>query len=334
MSQPSPDTEPGDKSGWFSWKIVPMAAVTALIVYVLVEHLAGAGDLWQSVENARWELAPLPLALLGLNLVLAGVRWVFVVRTMGYDLGLRQAMDAIFATWPLSVVTPSRASDFLRALCVRDVVPTMAASSSVLAEKVVDVQSLCLLALIGSLSVGLWEWAGLAGLMLAGAWVIVGLLFWKHTLLFRLPVIGRFEDKIRQLFAAFGAFRQHPRRFFQLSLISLASWIAALSMMYSLTLVFQADLNVLQVLALWPMAIFVGMLPLTVAGMGTRDAAFVTLVAWTSTQPVDKASILAATLAYALVATWLTAVVGIPFMIRRMNNLPEPVAEPETAPGN
>jgi uncharacterized protein (TIRG00374 family) len=328
MNKAEPDSRDGGSSRWFSWKIVPMALVTALIVYLLINHLAGAASFWESIQLARWELIPIALGLLTVNLLLGGVRWIYVVRTMGFDLGLRRAMDAIFSTWPLSVVTPSRASDFLRALCVRDIVPTMAASSSVLAEKVVDVQSLCLLALTGSLLVGLWPWAGLAALMLVGAWTVVGLLFWKHTLLFKLPILGRFEDKIRQLFAAFGAFREHPMRFFWLSLISIASWMTALSLMYSLTLVFRADISALQVIALWPLAIFAGMLPLTVAGMGTRDAAFVAMISWPATSSVPEAPVLAATLAYALVGTWIPAVIGLPLMIRRMNNLPESAPTP------
>jgi uncharacterized membrane protein YbhN (UPF0104 family) len=326
MSDTSDNQPPTKPAIGFSWKIVPMALVTALVIYLLVEHLAGAEELKNSIQDARWEFLPLVLALLGVNLVLAGTRWMFVVRAMGFDLGLRRAMDAMLSTWPLAVITPSRASDLLRSVCIRDMVPTMEASSSVLAEKVVDVQSLCLLALVGSALVGAWTWAGIAGLMLLGAWMIVALLFWKSSLLFKVPVLGRFEDKIRKLFAAFAAFRQSPVNFLYLSVISMASWMSALAVMYTLTLTFQADISLLKVVALWPLAIFVGMLPLTVAGMGTRDAAFITLLQWTSAQAVGEASVLAATLGYALVASWLPALIGIPLMIRRINNLPEPIA--------
>ncbi|MBW1880200.1 MAG: flippase-like domain-containing protein, partial [Deltaproteobacteria bacterium] len=109
--------------------------------------------------------------------------------------------------------------------------------------------------------------------------------------------------------------------------LSLLAWVGALGLVWGLFLVFSADLAPLSIAALWPLAIFVGMLPLTVAGMGTRDAAFLSLLALTGTTPVDDARVLAVTFGYSVVATVVPAVVGLPLMLRFMRDLPEPPAE-------
>jgi uncharacterized protein (TIRG00374 family) len=61
-----------------------------------------------------------------------------------------------------------------------------------------------------------------------------------------------------------------------------------------------------------PVVVLVGLLPVTIGGMGTRDAAFVVLFA----SYADPASLVAIGLLYAIFRYWLLALVGIPFMLR------------------
>ena len=53
----------------------------------------------------------------------------------------------------------------------------------------------------------------------------------------------------------------------------------------------------------------------TVAGVGTRDAAFVYLLR-ASGHAFDEGAVVAGTLGYAAFGTWLLAIVGIPFTVR------------------
>ena len=59
-----------------------------------------------------------------------------------------------------------------------------------------------------------------------------------------------------------------------------------------------------------PVAIFVGLLPITCGGMGTRDSAIAVLFAEFATAP----QALAVALLYSFFGYWLLAVVGIPFV--------------------
>ena len=76
-----------------------------------------------------------------------------------------------------------------------------------------------------------------------------------------------------------------------------------------------ADIRAVQTLTLWPAAMLVGVAPLTLGGMGTRDAAFLALLAAHGTH-VDPSTVLVATVGYSAVATWSFAVIGLPWMIR------------------
>ena len=345
MSQPHADPPPeeaaqddaadrtGDRSGeqaveqavprrveLFSWKIVPLALITAAVLYLLISRFAGRDDFLDTIARADWTWLAAAAGLFAVNLLLAGFRLVLVMRAIGYEVPLLRSLDAMLATWPFAVVTPSRAGDLLRAVALRDLVPPVRASGALVAEKMVDVQSLCLLALVGSVAMGLWLWAALAAAMLLGVWAFsLGVLLFTDRLV-ALPVIRRAEDKVRLVLRVFHDFRERPSGFLAVAGTSLLGWIIALVMVLAIFEAFDAGLAPARVFGLWPLALFAGMLPLTVAGLGTRDAAFLSLLAASSTTGavLPEAAVLAGTVTYAALTTVPPALLGLPLTFRHM----------------
>ncbi len=308
-------------------KMALMFAGTALVVYVLINKLAGFDQLSRAVRTADWHLLPATGALLVVFILLAGIRWRYIVHTMGFFVPFKRTMSVILASCPLAIVTPSRISDFLRAVGIRDIVPLAEGSGSVLVHKFVDVQSLCILGIIGGVMTGLYQWSLIITGALVAGFAALGIIGWKRSFFLSLPLLNRFERKFVQLFRAFGAMRQRPWRYAVLSFISLTAWSIALCILYTLTEIFGAHVAFADIVAIWPIAVFVGLLPLTVGGMGTRDSAFIALLGLVSGATVHQAPLVAATLSYGLTVLGVPALVGIPFMLRFMHRLPQPVAE-------
>ncbi|MBW2257011.1 MAG: flippase-like domain-containing protein, partial [Deltaproteobacteria bacterium] len=275
----------------FSWRWLLMLATTGVVLFLLVRHLAGGRPFLDVLVRGRWELVPALLVLLAGMLCVNALRWNLILRLMGYRVPYGRALRVVLATRALDLMAPSRANDLLRPLGIRDYVPLVEGSGSVLAQRAIDVQSLCLLAIAGGVAAGLFEaggvaaglfeWSAVAAALLALGWATVGLMYWRRRVLVRLPVARRFTDSIRRLAEAFRALARRPAGFAAVAALSLLAWVGALGLVWGLSLVFSADLAPLSIAALWPLAIFVGMLPLTVAGMGTRDAAFLSLLALT-----------------------------------------------------
>lgn len=297
---------------------MPLAVVTAVVLWVLWTRIADVGALKEALVDANWRLAAVALPLMALGLMLATARLQFVLRAMDYRVRFLLVFDAIISTWPLSVVAPSRVNEFLRAVVLRDSVPVVEGGGAVLAERVVDVQTLCVLAAIGGAAIGEWSlfaiaiggalavWAGGAALAIAPDWFV------------GLPLVRRFDDKFRRLISPFASLRAHPVLLAVVIACSVGVWLVAVSIASVLLEAFGASVAVADVLALWPLAVFVGLLPLTVSGMGTRDAAFVALLALAGREVVE-AQVLSATMGYAVVATIVPSLVGIPWMIRQMS---------------
>jgi len=106
----------------------------------------------------------------------------------------------------------------------------------------------------------------------------------------------------------------YKRRFVGIMLFSIFLWLLHLGQIW----VFILSLNVLvpfiDNLALTPLAILIGLMPLTFAGVGTRDAAFILLYANYFTAATGAALGLFATMRYVIPALF-----GIPFLSNYMN---------------
>ena len=288
-------------------------ATTAVVMALLVWRFgAGLGD---ALAGARpgWVAAAFVMATGGV--LLGALRWQIVLEAMHSRLGFRRSLVAVLATWPLAVVTPSRANDLLRAFVVRKTVPLAAGTGSVLAEKAVDMAWLLAMAAVGAAVESLWMWsaaiAGVLAVELAGVAILV-----THRRTFAgWRVFRAHARKIEDFFVAFDALFASPPRLAAACAVSLAIRALTLGITFVLLRAVDADVDLFDTCALWPVATLIGLVPVTLAGMGTRDATFIYLLSARGHR-VTHAGVLAATMGYSAIAVGFFAVVGLPFMIR------------------
>lgn len=298
----------------FSWKIIPLLVVTGVVVWFIIGQLAGFQDFEATLRAANpWWIAA-AFGLMTVNLLLASFRLDLIIRATGFSPGFLRCAEAVFATWPVALLTPSRAGDFARAYLLRDVVPATEGSGAVLAEKVIDVQSLTILATAGSIIGGHYFFASITGAMLLGVWVTLFLLTRYTDFFVRLPLVRRLEETFRKLLAALRAMGSNRGWYLVISAISLCGWVLAIGIVMALLEGFHADVPVLATFGVWPIALFVGMLPVTLAGAGTRDAAFLSLLVLALGE-VSESAVLAASLTYGLVTAWIPGILLVPVML-------------------
>jgi len=127
---------------------------------------------------------------------------------------------------------------------------------------------------------------------------------------------GRLRSGLRRFAGAISSALAQPGRLALAFLTSLLAWLLACAMLFVLLAVFGSVLPWWVILAGWPLAALAGTLPITLAGMGTRDGAFLLILAWLRAAPSSEAAVLSATLGYAALGIWLWILVGIPFMLR------------------
>lgn len=289
--------------------------VTLALLALLVRDFGGSGDFFAAARRARAAWVGVALAASGACVLLTTLRWQLVIRGTGYTLGFGRALSVVLATWPLAVVMPSRANDLLRPVAVRAVVPLSTGAGGVVAEKAIDVFLLLAMAAVGAALERLWAWAALLAAVLAAECVVLVLLATRRAWLATLPLLRRRPETVEELFAALAALVRSPGTLLSIAVVSLSIRVLTVVITHAMLVSVGADVPFVLTLTLWPTAMLAGVAPLTLGGMGTRDATFLALLAEHGTH-VAASDVLVATVGYSAVAIWAVAVVGLPFLVR------------------
>ena len=67
-----------------------------------------------------------------------------------------------------------------------------------------------------------------------------------------------------------------------------------------------ADVSASQIISFWPSSMLTGMVPITISGFGTRDAAF----AYSLGQSFENSNLFAGTLLYTLLVYWYLSLIS------------------------
>jgi uncharacterized protein (TIRG00374 family) len=240
----------------------------------------------------------------------------------GARIGLAEALRLTLAASSLNLVLPSKMGDLAKAWFIRERghMGGSLAVALVVFEKTCDMLALlfwCAFGLIVYPDKGPLFWILTAGVV---AGLVVGLLLIGSagfaTTFF--AVVGRvaptgIADKLDALAVDWRAMHRyfwHDRgRVAVIATISVMNWFLHLVQIWLLAVALNATVPFLADLALAPLAILAGLLPLTFAGIGTRDAALIYFFAPYMAAPVAAALGVLCTLRYVL-----PALAGLPFL--------------------
>ena len=238
------------------------------------------------------------------------------------SLGLIEANRLILGASVLNMVLPSKMGDIAKAYFMRDRghLSGSLSLSLVIFEKASDMLSLllwCVLGLILYPSKSGLFWA-MTGAVLGG--LLLGLLLLGYPRFaqscFRL--ISRLapqkqSQKFQQLQTDWGAmhdyFWQDKQQLAKITLTSIFIWFLHLLQIWLFILALNGKIPLIINLALSPLAILAGLLPLTFAGIGTRDAALILFYQDYFSPTTGAALGLLCTSRY-----FIPALIGLPFL--------------------
>jgi uncharacterized protein (TIRG00374 family) len=250
------------------------------------------------------------LLLLFVIILIIAKRWQTILETMGYNFRYKECFNLIMAALPLTSITPSKSGDIVKAYYLKDKIPASKTVGSVITERVFDILTLVLFSLIGMTFCKKYELAFIALIILIC--IIAILLLARAGFNFRLPVKSSRNEKIQNLILSTKLLMNDKKVFSTIMLYSFSSWF--LGVVQTLMFFYALGIKVplLFTMANIPIAIFIGMIPVTLGGMGTRDAAIIILFSEYAT-PTE---LLGVGILFSVFRYWLISLIGIPFMWR------------------
>jgi len=289
-------------------RILPVI-VSAFLLLLLLWKL-DAREVLAAVSGASWVWISLSLIITATFPVFGTFRWLAVIRPMGAEIGFSPAFRVTMGAFPLNSFLPSKAGDLSKAAFLRAHGGFVPLAGSVVFERMVDVIVLTGMTVIGALFLNqqsiLYLALGCAAATIGGIAVL--------CLSAHLPLPASIQRKADDIGKAARAVFRSPGYLVLVLFWSIVNWLGTMAESYCLFRALQIDISFMTVLAVMPLAIFVGLLPLTISGIGTRDAALV----WLLGSMVTAEAALAVGILYTAVSYWFLGILGLPFLFFSM----------------
>ena len=297
------------------------ALVFTVAILVTIYARVDRGQLLQQLTNLHPGYFGLALFLFVPQIFVTSLRWR--VMTAGVrPMSLGESVRVVMAGKALNALVPSKLGEMSKAYFLkRDPrVDTCQAVSVVILEKVLDMGGLCAVLLLGVLisisstrTPAVWIGAAIAG----GALATVAFL-----LVVRLrglaDVLVKVSPKLEKVGRLVGGWdlvlSGWKRRRGALALIvglSILLWGLHVLQIYLFFPSLRQDVPVAPVMAFVPLAILVGLMPVTIGGMGTRDSALILLFS-----PYAGAATMAGVGVLSSMRYWVDTLLGTPFFFR------------------
>ncbi len=125
------------------------------VIGVAFSLYANVGELKQTIETFSYDLLPLVLALSLANYLIRFVRWQLYLKALKIEVPRSESFGVFMSSLAMSV-TPGKMGEILKSYFLKELnsVPISKSAPIVLAERLTDLLSLLIIAMIGAYSIG------------------------------------------------------------------------------------------------------------------------------------------------------------------------------------
>jgi uncharacterized protein (TIRG00374 family) len=275
------------------WVQALAALAVGLILLMALVVFANPAEIGRLLQRASWPWILAGLLLLGAFLVMRGWRWQIILSASAPNARFADATAVTGLGWAVNVISPFKVGDVLRAATIasRTRIGIPEALATVVLERVMDVFSLLIIAIIAGITSGnssrgsnLWqrllELAAAAALVALVGYVLVHdeerSLRWWSALSRRLPArVGRGgEELARSALRGFRSMRS-PIRLVLTGAISLLMWTAAVVAIFAFFRALSGQLAVPDLLLALTLFTISQAISVTPGSVGTYEFFFV-----------------------------------------------------------
>ncbi|HET6349333.1 MAG TPA: lysylphosphatidylglycerol synthase transmembrane domain-containing protein [Candidatus Krumholzibacteria bacterium] len=306
--------------------LMPMVgfAVFAFIVY-----RAGPGRILSALSGIDWRgvlWAPLLILVI---MTVRGARWRYVIQSLGIEYSLRRSTVVWVIGFFASAVTPAKAGDVVRAFYLRNDTgrPLGEAFLTIFVDRLWDI---AFVLVAGAVSVLVFSARYMrvpsaplvvAGVLVLGAAAVVATRReWVRLLVKPMASVlipARFRDRLSMNFNTFyDALRVHgsrPVRAVVMAAYTLVCWMLIFALAIYVARLLSLPVRPAYIVLIMPIVTLVELLPVSVSGLGTRDAA---VVFFFSVVGTGAAQAVGFSIVYVLIGTYLTALAGFLLWLR------------------
>jgi uncharacterized protein (TIRG00374 family) len=300
-----------------------------LALFGYIVWSTGPRNIADVIRNAEPRLALVAVALVVLILVLRGVRWCLLLRIAGIDYPLWRATAVWAIGFSAASVTPAKAGDAIRAFYIQEHTGRSFGEAffTVFVERLFDLTFVLGLGVV-SVFVFSHYFTGLPSvwIVLMSVAVLAGCIYlvMNRRLMRRLlkpafdiVVPRRYRslvtDNVNSFYDSMASYGKTRSGLATAALLTVAVWALIFTLAWCVTAVLGIGVSLRYMFLIMPVVTLVEVLPVSVGGLGTRDA---TVIYFFSVVGIPGAAGVAFSLGYLLIGTYLTALLGFIMWLR------------------
>lgn len=251
----------------------------------------------KSVDNTFFVPA---LGLSIIQIFMSSKRYFFFVCASDFKVTYDKCFHAVLSAFALNSIIPGKGGDLVKAVTISENKKQLTHLTVVtFIERGCDLSVLVLLSICGSLVLGSNHWKLTSTIFISIFLCVILLVYFFHNN----PSIRKKVGDISEIFLSF---KKNIRYFLVALSFSFFFWQINLVIIWLLLHSIGLSISILKVVALWPIAIFAGILPISVSGFGTRDLTFALSIG----DDFKKESIYAATFLYTFLVYWFLSIIS------------------------
>jgi len=267
-------------------KFLPIIGIV-LFIYILSKVDIQKVILGFSKTDPMWFV--LTLGIFGIQHIIKAVRWKLLIDTYGIKYPLKDSLKGWMVGYSLSLITPGKVGDFGRAYYLKGKLETGKALTTVMADRVIDVFILFVLAIIGvSFFVNTYV---KNDFLLYGTYLLF-ILFIAAIIIFSRKSLAtkfvkpfykfapkKYADRLKKVYFDFYSgleiLLKHKKIIVVTTLITLGFWLISILGNYTLAISMGFDIPYRFLLLVMPIVLIILALPISFSGLGTRDASLI-----------------------------------------------------------
>jgi len=267
-------------------KKIPFWRFIGLLAVVVVIYFAGPAKVWAVLSKADIRLISAAVGLAIPMAIIKGIRWQLLLHSYDVKLTFRESTAMYAIGMVLSAVTPGRVGDFVKiVLLIKKGCSIGKAIASNILDRIFDVAFVLLAGYVG-----MWYFSKyfasqlqVVNIVFAAFLIVLAALVVKRHLMKKLAlkfVPKQFKqaavDSWNQIVG--GLLKNKFSRMFWLSLWTIIFWMIQFFALYLCAKAVAIEVSFLYFSACAAVGMILSLLPITVAGVGTRDATYILLL--------------------------------------------------------
>jgi len=307
---------------WKRW-----LSLIGISIFIYLVYRIGLANILSGFEHIKIFYFILFLFFIPISLFMLTLKWAFILKEQGINLSLSELFKIYIIGTFYGIITPAKAGSLIRAHYIqkRTNKGLVEISTSIIVERALDILSILFLSIIGTILLFSKNSILIINLIISFSILVAVSIFFLNekrsrfvfSLIFKYILPKSLKEKVDASFSSFYKSIPSIKSILFFALVTMFTWLIAGLQASFMFRAFSVDVPFLNTITIFLISVAVGTIPITVSGLGTREA---TLIALLGLFNVPAARIMSASILLLVIGSLLPAFIGFLLSLKEDKN--------------